>query len=530
MRQMTPEAVAIESMFKIANKEAQDVDFLLNSAQRSLDAHIAEVKRKGWPVRMWVPKARQEGVSAYILARFLVKAVTMRNRNCVVIAHETKATQKLLGRIKYYMKHLKGGEPTTHYNTKNEITFPKTDSSISIYTAGSDEAGRSETITDLHGSEVAFWENPKKLTAALFQTVPLNGEIFLESTGNGAETWYHRGCRDARREEFDAQLHFLPWDEFPEYQIPFEPTGDGTLELLYEFEEPQLIKAYPNLTPEQILWRRMKIRQMDMDIPLFKQEYPMSLGECFMRGESSFFHKVSHVRSNKWIQYDPNLWLLEGHPKREKRYHYAMGVDVGGGVKQDPSVIQVLSYEEGEQVAEYTNNEIAPDTFAEDIERVGRMYNWPVLVVESNSFGYSTLDNLIKRGKYPQEKIYWDGMGITKELGVGFQTTNKAKNLWFPKLRRQLATGALIFYSDELMSELSSFTGEYKALEGCRDDRVIALSMANVALSEIPNMLAAEAPQAQKYTDRDSRTPYPLHDPILTEGQPLAPQHSLLNF
>lgn len=536
MRQMTPEAVAIESMFRIANKEANDVDFILNTAQRSLDAHIAEVKSKGWPVRMWVPKARQEGVSAYILARFLVKAVTMRNRQCRIMAHDGKATQKLLRRVKYYMKHMKGGHPTIKYDTKSEITFPKTDSSIEIYTAGSEDASRSDTVTDFHGSEAAYWENPKKLAAAAFNTVPLSGEIFLESTGNGAETWYHWGCKDARREAFDAQLEFLPWDEFPEYTLPFDPktqgNSEGLLDLLQEFEEAELIKNYPHITPGQILWRRMKIRQHYMDIDLFKQEYPMSLGECFRRSTTSFFHKTSHIRSKEWEEIDKSLARLKGHPVR--KYHYAMGVDVAAGTGNkdaDSSVIQIVCYETGEQVAEWVSKSIAPDEeLAREIESLGKIFHWPVLVVESNSFGYATIDNLVDRGNYPIERLFWDGMGITKHLGAGFQSTSQSKHLWYPKLRRQLALGAIVFYSDELMSELSSFTGDLEAAKGCHDDRVTALCMANVALSEIPNMLAAEAPTIYPYDTKDIRTPFPIDERILSEGQPLQLQHSILNY
>jgi hypothetical protein len=46
-----------------------------------------------------------------------------------------------------------------------------------IGTAGARKFGRGDTITDLHCSEVAFWENAKELTAGLL--LPDSFRLFL---------------------------------------------------------------------------------------------------------------------------------------------------------------------------------------------------------------------------------------------------------------------------------------------------------------------------------------------------------------
>jgi hypothetical protein len=542
----TAEGLAIQSTLRIANKQAQDVDFILNPAQYCLDCAIQRTREKGWPIRFWVPKARQEGVSAYILARFTVKAVAMRNRNVRIVAHTTIATQRMLARVKYYLKHIKGPEVDLHYNTKNELTFPDTDSSISIYTAGSPEAARSDMITDLHNSEVAFWPEPEQMTAALFETVPdEGGEIFNESTGNGAMTWYHRNCLYARGMHYDAQLCFLPWHTFPDYRIPYDIEVNGPLELSKEFDEFELIKKFPNLTPGQLLWRRIRIRRQSMNIPLFQQENPMTLAECFMTSQSSFFHKVTHTPGDHWKIVDKNFSLRYGFPRKDM--HYSIGVDVSAGVDQDRSIIQVVCYETGEQVAEYASSTIAPDALAAEIEYIGKMFCWeyqdkrdfrkrnlcwPLLVVESNNYGIATLQALDYRKIYPRRMIYSDGRN-SSVTGTGYMTTKKNKPMYCSEVRRAMAAGELTFSSDDLMEEISAFTGDLKAMDGSYDDRVIAFCMAFIGLQDLPYLIAGQAIKAPIFSEPTYNSPFDpkdfTDDPIFDE-QPLVAQHSWLGY
>jgi hypothetical protein len=59
------------------------------------------------------------------------------------------------------------------FASKREFTFPKTNSMFYIGTAGARKFGRGDTITDLHCSEYAFWENPVDLFSGLTDAVPL---------------------------------------------------------------------------------------------------------------------------------------------------------------------------------------------------------------------------------------------------------------------------------------------------------------------------------------------------------------------
>src|SRR5260221_1555399 len=289
---MTPEAVVIESMFRLVNKRQEDIDFKLNTAQQTIDMN--------WWRRMILPKARQEGVSTYFLARSAVKCLGVRNTRAVVISHDSESTERMLGKVKYFLENIKGPKPVIRNNSKNEITFPKTNSMFYIGTAGARSFGRGDTISDLHCSEVAYWPNPKQTMTGLLQAVPkANGCISIESTGNGAGNWYHSQCMRAAKGDSSFRLCFLPWQSFKEYtlELTSEETSAILSNLREDLEEQDMLERW-GLTAGQLAWRRMTIEdECDGDLYLWKKEYPASLDDCFQVAGGGIFQRVNYVET-----------------------------------------------------------------------------------------------------------------------------------------------------------------------------------------------------------------------------------------
>ena len=208
----SPYRTVIERMFQVVNKSGQRVDFVLNPVQARLDA--------AWTRRNIVPKARQEGVSSYVIARYTAKCLTQENRTCVIISHEAEATQRLLGRANYILDNLKGGvKPELGRHSRNEIFFKKTNSTFFIGTAGSRSFGHGDTITDLHLSEASRYPDPESIVRGTFPAAE-RGEITVESTGNGVGNWFHRQAVRAR-EGLGFKLHFFSWLDDHEYALSF---------------------------------------------------------------------------------------------------------------------------------------------------------------------------------------------------------------------------------------------------------------------------------------------------------------------
>lgn len=470
MREMTAERVIIESLFRIANKDREDVDFILNDAQAQIDLRLSG--------RDIIPKARQRGVSSYFLARYLAICLSRKNVMAVVISHETDATQRMLAKVHYMLKNIKGPKAITKNMSKNEITFPKTGSAFYIGTAGARQFGRGDTISHLHCSEVAFWPDPKKLTAGLFQAVPVSGEIAMESTGNGVGNFYHRTCMRASENKSRYRMHFLPWHTEEEYTLDVTPEiAKAIMENLNpEWEEDQIVEDY-GLDAGRIAWRRMKLEELDFDLRIFKQEYPMTLDECFQSTGGSIFQNVRFVdKGHEWRQTETNLHELVGHPR--KGAIYALGADVSGGVGKDRSVIEVIETQQMEQVAEWSSDSIAPDVFAEKVAYVGMRYNGALAAVESNNHGILTIKELL--GMYPTGKVV-RGERTDTILDYGLRTTAQTKPLMIGNLRKVLVA-LLTIHSSVLRSELQTFieheNGSMSAEEGCFDDKVMAIALA----------------------------------------------------
>jgi hypothetical protein len=482
----SPEARIIEGLLRIPNKEGEDVDFVLNSAQRAIDRNVSR--------RDLIPKARQEGVSSYYLARFLSACLMYRNTRAVVISHDMESTQRLLSRVKYYIENIRGPGPVVQNMSKNEITFPKTNSMFYLGTAGARKFGRGDTITHLHCSEYAYWPNPAELMKGLLQAVPMSGEIGIESTGNGYNDYYRR-CMRAYEGKSVWRLHFLPWHTFDEYQLELDEEEKAIFagSLNSEWDEPDLLKAGVSLN--RLAWRRMKLDELDYDVSAFRQEYPMTLDECFQMSSASVFHAVRYKPTSEWEKKDVGYWVLEGRPQKGKTY--VLGADVAAGVGKDSSTIEVFCVDDAEQVAEYTSSMVDPEVFASKIVDVGLEFNTAYAVVEQNNHGILTLARL--RDMYPINKIHSTPATKTSDeerrlFGLGYRTTSRTKPLMIGKLRTLLAKDWTI-HSPLLKGQLSTFiehdNGRLGAQDGCEDDLVIGAACAGVGLNRAALFMGA---------------------------------------
>ena len=498
----THEGFLIENFLMIIDRQMRDVPFILNQEQRKLDWKIAQRRKKGLPVKFFIPKARRRGVSAYIAARFNVKAQSQRNIDGAIVAHRQKETNKLFAKVDYYVRNARGAKPILGTDSTVEISFPETNSSLGVFTAGSKEVARGLDCNHLHLSEAAFYENPKSLVASLVQTIPGTGEIFVESTGNGQGTWYHRRCLRAWQGKSDYDIIFFPWHESDDCWVDIPRGGTASIQDFLsgypskEYEEEELFEKFPNLEWERILWRRRKIEEFDFDIWLFKQEFPMTFEECFIPTARSYFHKLtSRTEDPRWNQVDKDFWVLDGHPNAN--LHYALGADVAAGVENDASTIEILCLETNEQVAEYCSNRVAPNDFALVLEQIGGSFGFPLALVEANNHGHVTLDNLVRNKVYPRDRIYWDEQHSTNITEAGHTTNRRTKPLMVGALRTDMAQG-LAIYSEALVGECSTFEDTLEAASGSHDDLVIATALANKGLYEIRDYRNYEITQARK--------------------------------
>lgn len=261
---------------KIRTKSGAIHPLSLNTAQQYVHERLERQRAETGKVRALILKARQQGFSTYIGARFYHRVTHSFGVQCFILTHEQPATDNLFGMVDRYHKHNSHVvKPSTGASNAKELYFDVLDSGYSVGTAGAKAVGRSKTTQLFHGSEAAFWPNAPTHFAGVVQTIPdLPGtEIILESTANGIGGEFHERWQQAEAGIGDYIAIFVPWFWSEEYRRPVPPDFILTDE---EVEYRDLFK----LDDEQMVWRRAKVAELK-DPLLFKQEYPATAAEAF---------------------------------------------------------------------------------------------------------------------------------------------------------------------------------------------------------------------------------------------------------
>src|SRR5208283_1103227 len=178
----------------------------------------------------------------------------------------------------------KGALVTSRANVR-QIVFPGLDSEYRVETAADPNAGRGLTIHNLHCSEVARWPRDVAETlASLRAAVPPDGEIFLESTPNGAGGVFYEEWQRAPQTGYTR--HFFPWWWDPSYRRLTE---------IAKFTEEELeLMLKHKLDAGQIAFRRGMRENFRKRAP---EEFAEDPESCFLAsGECVFDAEIIEKR------------------------------------------------------------------------------------------------------------------------------------------------------------------------------------------------------------------------------------------
>ena len=270
----------------IKSKTKGTIHFVLNDIQLDFHYKIITRKRKGLPCKFVVVKARQLGLSTYIEARLFHRVLFEKAKNAFILGDKADTASSIFAMAKRYYDGLPQAFQIPLINNSSKMLAFNTDSLFRVGTAGADVIGRGTTNNFFHGSEVGFWKNASEIVSGILQTIPedLDSEIFLESTTNGTTgdgLYFYEMANTGLDEKSEFQTIFYPWFRNKEYRKQLiEPIKHD------EYEE-FLVKTY-GLDDEQLFWRRNKLQnEFKKREHLFKQEYPSSLTEAFLKNDNS---------------------------------------------------------------------------------------------------------------------------------------------------------------------------------------------------------------------------------------------------
>jgi hypothetical protein len=460
--EITIRDLLIESLLKVRSKTRGLVYLKANRAQREYSRECGQ--------RNIVLKARQLGITTYVAARFFIQTITQPGTITVQVAHNQESAEEIFRIVRRFWENLpeamqRGALVTSRANIR-QIVFPRLDSEYRVATAADPNAGRGITIHNLHCSEVARWPRDGMETlASLRAAVPVDGEIVLESTPNGAGGVFYEEWQRAGETEFTR--HFFPWWYDDDYQIEAEKPG---LSLTSEEEE---LATHAGLTDSQIAWRRLNRAQLR---GLAVQEFAEDAISCFLASGESVFELEAIDRALQECgepveSKDNERWLAWLPPQLGRQY--IVGVDTAsGGCDGDYSCAQVVERSTGMQCAELRGH-LPPRELAARLVELAKLYNDAVLAVERNNHGYGVLAHLQTAG-YPH--IFQDGGQD------GWLTSAISRPAMIENFGDMLATDSKLFRSRRLLSECRTFVrhpdGRSGAASGTHDDCVMAMAIA----------------------------------------------------
>jgi len=361
-----------------------------------------QLKRIGRIRQLWF-KCRQPGGTTWACA--VISRLVFLNPyvNAFVCAQDKTTVGTIFGIYNCFYENLSDDiRPSRQYFTKGtEIYFgnpnfrsrgadPGLRSRIIVGEAKNVNVGTGQTLHAVHLSEIARMATVQGIKDSLipaFSDGPGTVGIY-ESTAHwapGADMWKSM-CERARRGEGEWEYHFIGWWKQHEYQLPLR---EGQI-FRADADERHLLKTYPDLTLENLNWRRKKIEDLDGDLPTFKMSYPFTFDEAWIPLGHSCFpldrllsmkedlrppKRVVEIDPDGNMHDDPETGRLSIWDEPREGMEYDIGADSAEGLEAgDYSVAEVVERGTNRQVAEWRGH-IDPFEFGDICFHLGMYYN-----------------------------------------------------------------------------------------------------------------------------------------------------------
>lgn len=454
--------------------------------------HMAE---RGAHKRNLITKARQFGFTTEYAIEYTDEALWTPGSANGITAHDRESLTKIFEIVRRAYENLPEElKPRTKTDTKNALQFTHRfdglplDSSIAVAMGF-----RSGTLQNLHITESAHIKDRAEVVAGSKQTVPIDGRISEETTGNGYEDFYDLymdALSNPNPGPLDYKTYFYPWFSNPEYTLPGE--------LVDIVEEEYELKQRFNLTDGQLLWRRWKLKELRRNTEgiglsgtqLFKQEYPATVLEAFQSGSGNIFDlaKLETQQPTKPLVYEDmrtdeeralqklGVWFWK---LPEEGKEYVIGVDPSDGDGADFSPIDVVDKETLEQVAQLYIK-ARPDELAELAARLGHLYNHAFIGVENNMLTCIMFLSKIYDNYYFEMK--YDEKTMTQTRKIGWNTNTKTRDPMIDDLIRLHDEDLLTIHSAITYKEMKTFVkkdnGKREHANGKHDDTLFSLGIA----------------------------------------------------
>lgn len=312
--------------------------------------------------------SRQIGKTTILTIYSLWLALFEEDQRILIVANKEQTAKMILKRIKTAFEmmpnFIKAG--AVEYGQTN-ITLSN-GSSIGISTTSSD-AGRGESVNALILDELAFLD--AGLLESFWRSVyPIissakKSKILAASTPNGIGNLFHTLWEGSNKKGDDWNgwhPERVDWWEVPNRDEKWKNETIKTLDSREAFAQ-----EYEN------------VFLASGEIPIDQDVYKMLESSC---------------KDPEFI-FDDNQYFVWDQPDDKK--FYAVGVDVGEGLNQNATVVQILNVSDLTNITQdaiYYSKKISPYNFAIKLHDILQQWGRPPVLIERNGCGAQVVDSL----------------------------------------------------------------------------------------------------------------------------------------
>ena len=453
-------------------------------------------------------KYRQAGVST-VTAAWISKRLVFAKKNkpekILIIANKLDTSQEMANKIKSFVAQWPKWVGADFSNEKNaQKHYKLTNGSEVKAVATSKDALRGFTPTILVFDEAAFIEADSDFWSACMASLSTGGKVIVVSTPNGYDPIYYEIYDQSLRNMNDFKITEMYWFRDPRYtkDLYLVKTEDIIHYLLNkeEYSEDKILswesipfetRNYDDL--KTIMdggykpcsdWFERMVKKLKYDKRKVSQELECNfLGS----GDNVFDSKMLQTIRENMVKEPQNkmmgnsLWIWKEPVVGHK---YIMGVDVSRGDSEDFSTIQIIDFDEREQVLEYIGK-IPPDILAEIAYKWGNMYSAYIVIDITGGMGIATSRKLQELG---YKSMYVDGVDLNNTWKYDPKTLDKIPGINFNNKRVQIIAAfeegmrhKFRIYSSRLYNEMNTFVyvnGRPDHQKGHHDDLIMSISIA----------------------------------------------------
>lgn len=436
-----------------------------------------------------VLKSRQIGLTTVSCAFSAWLMIFKESSEIAIFSTTADKSKGILKKIKiildnlpnfFYESYNIGGSVTTPVkytqDGRNAMTLRLINYSEASALAMTEDAGISTSNAFIIIDEAAICDlkRPKQFELVwqgLLPTVTSGGRALVISTPRGIGGIFYDLCIKGR-DEMDPKfkLTIFPWY--------VKPSRD--MNWLYE--------EYKALSRE-----RTKKAMAQEHLCSFEAS-----GETILSIETIEYYEKNYLLKPAFKD-NFGVWIWQ-QPRTNGKYALFADVAEGNGDQADFSAFHIFDIETMEQVAEFMNDKITIDDYANVIVEFAKKYNEALISIESNSFGLGVIKlvlkeeykNLIchKKSEYDKFDIYKDNQDESI-MKTGIATTVKSRPMFVASWQNKLEKREIIVHSQRSIEQFKTFVyrgRKPEAMIGFHDDLIIPMAQ-YALLSEQLNSL-----------------------------------------